>query len=159
MPGFGKKGVKLDAKGFKELGRQLRDMEVRKAARIVDSVGRSIAKDVADAARSRAPSDSGRLKRAIIVDSGFISPKFFAFNALVRRAKSRNDQSGTYYAHWIEYGHRFTGRTRFSKLKSWSGSMYPPHPFMRPAWRSVGGASGAINRISKELFNRISGAF
>jgi HK97 gp10 family phage protein len=118
-----------------------------------------------DAARSKAPVKTGRLRRAIYAtrDKKHSQPTYEARVVSVRRGKrEQKNNRDAYYWKFVEFGHRIaTGKTGYLRKQGRSSGgfageagMVPPKPFMRPAFETTKERSlGAITAKLKSLLD------
>jgi HK97 gp10 family phage protein len=112
------------------------------------------------AAKARAPTLTGRLKRAIYAtrDKKGSKPTFESRAVTVRRGKKQQKSDrDAFYWKFVEFGHRIVSRkgdesTRSARKRA--GGSVPPHPFMRPAFESTKqAAAAAITEKLKSLLD------
>lgn len=99
---------------------------------------RAAARTVQLRARELAPKESGRLTRAIVIQLDR-NPRNVTERMVVRprAGKSRNDEKGAWYWHFVEFG----------TVKM------PAHPFIRPAFDAV--KDEALNEFKRHLTHGI----
>lgn len=151
--------------GLGNLTRKLKRLSSEEIAKVSASVLFNEARKMADAVQERAPVDTGRLKKAVIVSKvdqrrGNNNRNYIHYRVVVNRGSKRSDAEGAYYAKWVEEGHK-TGKPT-SRWKSggvnyrvyeYGTSEVPAHPFFWPTIDSMKG--GAVNRIKQGLTERV----
>jgi HK97 gp10 family phage protein len=131
--------------------KELRDALVRKIplemqGKVLQKAKGPAARLIVNAARSHAPVETGRMRKAIYAarDRYNSKPTFEARVVTVRRGKKRNDPKGAYYWKFVEFGHQ-AGKTSV-----------PPQPFIRPAFE--GSKLSALKSIRENLAVQIEKA-
>jgi HK97 gp10 family phage protein len=131
--------------------KELRDALVRKIplemqGKVLQKAMGPAARLIVNAARSRAPVDTGRMRKAVYATRDRYNSKktFEARVVTVRRGKKRDDPKGAYYWKFIEFGHK-AGKTSV-----------PPNPFLRPAFE--GNKHTALQSIKENLAIQIEKA-
>lgn len=141
----------MSLSGFRELAAALRELGPRVAKNALRRSVSSGAAVIRDAAKSNAPEDTGKLKRAIGIKRskdarGEMSAKYQVF---VRQAKNGSigqknvkayGKFDAFYARWIEFG----------------TSKMPAQPFLRPAFESQ--KENAVESIKEKLTDGVQKA-
>ncbi len=137
-----------------------KEVEVRKALR-------RGAMMIVDAAKAKAPSDTGLLKQSIkILPKWSKDPTglYVAPRVTKRRRKSGEKgkilDGGPYYAHWVEYGtaaHNLGFKGKFVEVKGAGHKGARPKPYMRPAYDTQGQAAlnAAMDDIGKMILAKV----
>jgi HK97 gp10 family phage protein len=144
--------------------KELRDALVRKIplemqGKVLQKAMGPAARLIVNAARVRAPVDTGRMRKAIYAarDKRNSKPTFEARVVTVRRGKKKDDPKGAYYWKFVEFGHRIgTSKTGYLAKKGSSGATVPPKPFLRPAFE--GNKHAALQSIRQNLAVQIEKA-
>lgn len=165
---------KLD--GLRELNKALNQLEGKVASSISRSAISAAGKDVAEAARSRVPVETGNLKRSISVRTLRLGRTGYAAKVGPMKRKFRGRVeigAGTFgsltqiadgwYGHLVEFGtapHLIPKRG--SKVVKVNGKLVrgpvqhpgtPPRPFMRPAWQATKGQ--LVHKMGRVMWRRI----
>lgn len=121
-----KGSVRLE--GGKELERELKEVEPKVAKKVVTKALRAGAKVILKAAKSAAPKRTGLLQRSLTVRAAKRKKGRVAF---VVQTKGGDFKGKSFYAAFLEYGHK-AGSRKLANRK-----IIPPQPFLSPAFDSA----------------------
>ena len=159
-------GLKMQVKGIEKMTKNLAKLGTRVAARGPAAAVRAGGSVIIREMRSRAPKDTGSLKKAIGQKVKTYRGQKIVTGIIGARSKSYQTAQGkrnpAYYAHLVEFG---TAPHKTGKKKSFYRRGKGQHPgsraqpFMRPAWDSSSGrARDAVVNKMRQVFDKESKA-
>ena len=150
--------VKVKVEGLRELERALAELPKATGRNVLKRTLVKAGEPIADAARQKAPVESGDLQRSIAVSTK--KPKDAdvgkaAFAEAMRGGASRGEAGAALRAARAANPNAFAeafvgpGRHPQAIMQEFGTVNHPPQPFMRPAWDSKQGA--ALDMVKSEL--------
>ena len=131
-------------KGLEHLKRKMRELEIeaRDGKRIFRAAFRQAGNVIRDAARVKAPTDTGLLRRKIVTVSARGKPGTIRFQVVASaRKESKKYPDGYPYGLAVEQGHGApnTRQRQFRGVKEqeFGTAVTPPKPFLRPAFQQT----------------------
>ena len=131
----------FEISGLDELRKSLEGLKKRISNQIVKKALNPLSNEMVSRAKGNTPVRTGRLRDAIKTRNRFVRRgSVYSADALVHGGSGRDDTSGAFYAHMVEFGHK----TRSAGLVFGSSGFVPPQPFWSPAFNSTYGPGGAV---------------
>lgn len=163
--------ISIEVSGLEMIQENLDMMCVAVRDRILKKALSEAGKHIVDAAKANCPSDTGTLRESISMKVGSGKDKGVAAYCIigpksgikvpvrvVRKGKNKGAVMiavPTYYAHFIEFGHRIF-------LHGHDIGFVGPKPFMRPAWDEFGGEAALytiVDTLQQEVEIELSKTF